>query len=276
MTAATVLVVEDEALIAADLADALEHMGYQVLDTVGTVTGAREALNRQVPDLVLLDINLRGQEDGIDLAIGMRAHGTQTPIVFLTAHGDDRTLDRAEAVEPSGYLLKPFDERTLHATVRMALFRGEAEKARRVQKDMLAAAADRIQRIVLGIDNHGIVRLVNEPARSCGAALEQTLQEALTAAGAAHLSELVPQAMQDSGAPTEGFALIRTSQGYVVLVGDPPSDAQLCLCAWCRKAKGESGEWSALETVLLQIHNVATTHGICEACADSHFATFSD
>lgn len=275
MTRSSILVVEDEALIAADLADALEHMGFSVADTVGTAKDAKDSFSRCNPDLVLLDVNLRGAEDGIDVAEMIRAGGT-TPIVFLTAQGDDRTLERAEAVEPAGYLIKPFDERTLRATVRMALFRGEAEAARRSQQQMLSAAADRFRRDMLGIDLHGTVRLVNAAAAARGARTGTPLVDALRTMGLAELTAEVLAAVAGDAPSTDGFSVLATDGGYVLLIGQTPVDAELCLCAWCRKARRDDGDWAPLEQVLATAHDIGTTHGICGACAAAHFSSFGE
>ena len=142
-----ILIVEDEALIAADLADALSEQGYAIAGIVGTGNEAIDAVAKTPVDLVLLDINLRGELDGIQAASSLPE--PRPPVVFLTAHGDDGTLRRAESVEPAGYLVKPFEERTLYATVRMALYRSRAERERKARLAMVSSALDRIDRAVV-------------------------------------------------------------------------------------------------------------------------------
>ncbi len=115
-----ILIVEDEMIISEDLTEILENLGYQV---AGTAISAREALqllDEENPDLVLVDIRLKGGRDGIELARDIREH-FRLPFIFLTSHADPATLRRAREVNPYGYLLKPFEEPAIHAAVEMAL-----------------------------------------------------------------------------------------------------------------------------------------------------------
>ncbi|MET0414121.1 MAG: response regulator, partial [Polyangiaceae bacterium] len=100
-----ILIVEDEAIVAHDLQQTLDDQGY---DAFAIASSADEALARaeaRNPDLVLMDIRLKGQRDGISAALELRKRFA-TPVVYLTAHADDRTIDRAKISEPYGYLLK--------------------------------------------------------------------------------------------------------------------------------------------------------------------------
>lgn len=118
----SVLVVEDEYIIAESIRCSLEALGYDVQHTCdgGAEAIARVALDR--PDVVLMDIHLRGDLDGIDTALRLRTD-FQVPVIFLTAYGDDATLDRAKRARPEGFLLKPFNERELRGAIETVLFR---------------------------------------------------------------------------------------------------------------------------------------------------------
>lgn len=121
-----ILVVEDEAIVARDIAQQLQSLGYA---PVGIATTAQEALNMveaQSPDLVLMDIQLSGEADGISAAENIRLR-FQLPVVFLTAYSADEILQRAKLTEPFGYILKPFSERELSTTIAMALYKHHAE-----------------------------------------------------------------------------------------------------------------------------------------------------
>jgi signal transduction histidine kinase/CheY-like chemotaxis protein len=120
-----ILVVEDENIVAMDLRATLERLGYRVTDTVGSGASALESARKRRPDLVLMDINLRGVMDGIATAQRMRAMGI--PVVYLTAFSDESTLQRARVSEPFGYLLKPFEERELQVAIEMAVYRHRAQ-----------------------------------------------------------------------------------------------------------------------------------------------------
>ena len=147
MLASRVLVVEDEGIIAFHLRRQLIRLGYDVPDAVTNGAQALKEVDASPPDVVLMDIVLEGQLDGI--ATAARIPTTHhIPVIYLTAHSDDATLKRASATNPYGYLLKPFSERELHATIQMTLARCRSERAscaarevrRREQK--MAALAD--------------------------------------------------------------------------------------------------------------------------------------
>ena len=115
-----ILVVEDEAVIAMDIEDRLERMGYEV---VGNATNGEQAIKlaeRHRPDLALMDIHIRGDRDGIEVA-AIVAERFDIPCVFLTAYSDEATIQRAIRTQANGYLLKPFQDREMRATIELAL-----------------------------------------------------------------------------------------------------------------------------------------------------------
>jgi signal transduction histidine kinase len=117
-----VLIVEDEAVVALDIKKKLIKLGYTAADIVTTGEDAVEKVNVSPPDLILMDISLEGEMDGIEAAERIRG-GFDIPIIYLTAHADKKTLDRARVTEPFGYIVKPFEKETLHATIEMALYK---------------------------------------------------------------------------------------------------------------------------------------------------------
>lgn len=126
-TRTRILVVEDESIVALDLRSSLEHLGYDVAGTAATGEDALRLAELERPDLVLMDIRLRGELDGTQAADEIR-RVLQIPVVFLTAYSDQATLERAQVTEPFGYLLKPFAERELQVTIQMALYRYRAQR----------------------------------------------------------------------------------------------------------------------------------------------------
>jgi signal transduction histidine kinase len=140
MTApARILVVEDESIVALDLRSSLEHLGYTVVGTAATGEDAMAIAERELPDLVLMDIRLRGEMDGTEAADRIRRQ-LGLPVVYLTAYSDEATLQRAQVSEPYGYLLKPFADRDLQVTIQMALYR---HRAQREHLELLQAQAAR-------------------------------------------------------------------------------------------------------------------------------------
>jgi CheY-like chemotaxis protein len=121
------VIVEDEPLLAEDLGKRLTRLGYEVAAVASSGEAAVEAAERLHPDLVLMDINLRGAIDGISAAEELR--GLNVPVVFLTGDAYDATFERAKAVCPLGFVLKPFDAKQLQIAVEVALARHAAEQA---------------------------------------------------------------------------------------------------------------------------------------------------
>ncbi|WP_162912900.1 response regulator [Rhodospirillaceae bacterium SYSU D60014] len=122
------MIVEDEALNALYIASVLEVCGYDIIGVAATAAGALEAAADRVPELVLMDITLRGDVDGIAAARSLQER-LDVPILFVTAHADAPTLERARATNPVGYLIKPFTSRQLEEAVEDALANAPARKA---------------------------------------------------------------------------------------------------------------------------------------------------
>ncbi|MEZ0369221.1 MAG: response regulator [Candidatus Sericytochromatia bacterium] len=120
MAKATILIVEDESIVAEDIRFSLEANGYEVCGVFSNGEDALRQVGRLQPDLILLDIRLDGELDGIETARRIWDE-YQIPIVYLTAHSDEATLERAKGTRPFAYLLKPFEERELCVTVEIAL-----------------------------------------------------------------------------------------------------------------------------------------------------------
>jgi two-component system, response regulator PdtaR len=115
-----ILIVEDEALIANDIQGLLMDWDYHVVGIAQDADMALEIFNLEHPDIVLVDVNLNGSMDGIDLAHKLN-NIRKTPIIYLTAQADTKTVERAKMTEPAAYLLKPFNERHLHISLELAI-----------------------------------------------------------------------------------------------------------------------------------------------------------
>ena len=126
MSSPHILVVEDEIIVAADLQVRLKQLGYGSVDRCGSGPQALALAEQRRPDLVLMDIGLRGDMDGIAAAQQLKDR-FQIPVIFLTAYSEDATLQRAKLVEPLGYVLKPFEDRELKSVIEIALYRHRAE-----------------------------------------------------------------------------------------------------------------------------------------------------
>lgn len=123
-----ILVVEDESIVAKDLQLSLESLGYNVVGRAASEREAIKMIEQFHPELVLLDIHLKGKVDGIVIG-GKIRENFGIPFIFLTAYAGKLTLDRAKATEPAGYIIKPFDERELQAAIEMALYKHQKHKS---------------------------------------------------------------------------------------------------------------------------------------------------
>ena len=158
-----IIVVEDEAIVARDIEQQLLGLGY---DLVGHATTGEQAValtDELLPDLVLMDIQLAGDMDGIDAAQAIREQFS-VPVVFLTAFAADDTLARAKLTEPFGYILKPFSERELRTVMEMALYKSQAETNLRESALHTQAILDNMHDGVITIDDHGLMESFNKAA----------------------------------------------------------------------------------------------------------------
>jgi len=153
---AQILVVEDEHLVALHLEASLRQMGHT---TVLAHSGedAIKAIETRPIDLVLMDIKLRDSLDGIDAATAIR-RTHDVPVIYLTAYADDHTLERAKETEPQGYLLKPFQERELRATIEMTLERRRGELRRHEAQEQKQFLADAVMRLTSTLDHRAVAR----------------------------------------------------------------------------------------------------------------------
>ena len=165
MNKAHLLVVEDEHIVALDIQDRLIDLGYTVVGLAPTgATAIKKALDLR-PDLILMDIKLKGDMDGIT-ASGIIRESLDVPIIYLTAFADETTLERAKRVGPFGYLLKPFEERELHTAIEMALYKHKMEQKLRQSEQWLATTLRSIGDAVIATDQDGYIRFINPVAQS--------------------------------------------------------------------------------------------------------------
>lgn len=163
--APVVLVVEDEVVVAMDLEAQLRAMDYRVCGRADNAEQALDLARRAHPDLILMDIVLRGGGDGIATAEQIRDE-LHIPVLFLTAFSDDRTVRRAAAAMPYGYLTKPFQARELRAAIEIALRKADVERTLRNNERWLVAVLRGVGDAVIATDGEGRVGLANPAAMS--------------------------------------------------------------------------------------------------------------
>jgi two-component system, sensor histidine kinase and response regulator len=208
MPNAKILIVEDERIVAADLKGRLERMGYDVLDIIASGREAVSLAVEQRPDLVLMDITLRGDMDGVTAAEEMRRLFEVT-VIYLTAHSDDTTLQRAKITEPFGYVLKPFDERELLKTIEMALYKNATERRLREHQHWLQATVQSIDDAVITTDADGKIHLFNPVSeRITGWTAERAVGQLLEV-----VCQFVPDRNEPSPSPMLDMGVVLGSSG---------------------------------------------------------------
>jgi diguanylate cyclase (GGDEF)-like protein len=148
MAPASILIVEDEGIVAQDLKEALTRLGYRICGIASEGTQAVAMAEQLQPELVVMDVSLRGEVDGIQAARMMQEH-SHVPIIFLTGHRDSETLQRAVLTGPLGYLIKPFQEDELRCAIEVAIHKHRAERAVREREETLLRNAELLQTLSL-------------------------------------------------------------------------------------------------------------------------------
>ena len=170
---ARILIVEDERITSDHLRRLLTRLGYEIVGIAATGVAAVEQLQDAHPDLVLADIGLPGQIDGVEVATRAR-DDYDIPVVFLTAFSDPETIRRARVPEPYGFIVKPFSEEELHATIEIAL--QQSELRRRHADEALATT--------------NILTNTKEELRAVTARLFRVQEEERTSASLNHSADL--------------------------------------------------------------------------------------
>ena len=177
MAEVDILIVDDELVVAMDIQHTLSRLGYNVVGTVSTGEEAVEQVGRMQPDVVLMDIWLRGTMDGVQAAAEIRKRHS-VPVIFLTSFSDDETLQRAKTSEAFGYLIKPLEERALHSTIEIALYKHRLEKS--LLEAKLSAERDSlIKSMFLANMSHEIRTPMNGIIGMAELALEHPVDEEL-------------------------------------------------------------------------------------------------
>ena len=148
---AKILIVEDEPVVRLHLKACLSQLGYQMLPPVSSCFDALNSFKYETPDLVLMDIFIEGELDGVDAAKQIHQR-FGVPVVFLTAHTDEETLNRARLCQPHGYIVKPFREEDLKSTIEIVLFNYQQEKILKEHLNFSSSLLDSIEYPVMAVD----------------------------------------------------------------------------------------------------------------------------
>jgi PAS domain S-box-containing protein len=165
MKRSKVLVVEDDRIVSRDIQNLLHRAGYEVVGSAVTGEEAVATASERRPDVILMDIRLEGEMDGIEAAELIRRERTM-PVVFLTAYADDETIERAGASDPFGYLVKPFEETQLKAAIEIALYKHASERRLHESERRYATTLASIGDAVIATDATGRITFINPVAEA--------------------------------------------------------------------------------------------------------------
>jgi PAS domain S-box-containing protein len=165
MVRARILIVEDESIVALNIKNRLESLGYVVVATTSSGESAIEIAQETHPDLVLMDIRLRGVIDGIEAAKQIW-NRFRVPVVYLTAYSDEETVERAKITEPYGYILKPFEARDLCTTIEISIYKHQMEQKLREREQWLSTTLKSIGDAVITTDSQGLITFMNPVAEA--------------------------------------------------------------------------------------------------------------
>lgn len=163
MSKESIYIVEDERIVAIDLQRRLERLGYLVCGSAASGEEALAGIRQNLPDLVLMDIVIQGEIDGIDVAILIKKE-LNIPVIFLSAYTDNQTLDRAKETSPLGYILKPFKERELATILEMALYKSIADTKIRKNEQLFSAILNSTTDAILVIGLNSEIVFMNPEA----------------------------------------------------------------------------------------------------------------
>jgi PAS domain S-box-containing protein len=157
---ASIFIVEDELIVADDIRETLKNMGYSVLGIAKSGEEALEKVKELHPELVLMDIHLAGNMDGIETA-GLIHTQFDIPVIYLTAYADNNLLERAKVTEPYGYILKPYNDREIQSVIEMALYKHQMAGKLKERDRTIEALLNTTPDAMLLLDNNGNVLSVN-------------------------------------------------------------------------------------------------------------------
>ncbi len=163
MNGTRILIVEDESIVALNLTKRLTEAGYAIVTIVATGEAAIQAAGETQPDLILMDIRLKGEMDGIEAATQIRDR-YNIPIIYLTAYADQNTLQRAKVTQPYGYILKPFETRELRSAIELALYKHRTEAVLQAREEWLSTTLASIGNGVITTDQLGQITFINPMA----------------------------------------------------------------------------------------------------------------
>lgn len=308
MAAKTILVVDDEIMIAEDLCESLLEAGYHVLKPAHSGAEALQLFQQGHPDLVLMDIHLKGDMDGIATAHILHQMG-DCAVIYLTANADRQILQRAKTTNPFGYLIKPFRERELHAMVEISLYKHAQEKAERLRQNLFTQTLAQTPDAILVLDDQERIQFLNPAAEEL---LKVSQQQAMGCSPKAWISfyeynshrsvsmdeipNLQPVKMMQKDGTLVAVKVFKAVlrhphgrfQGYMVniyqeasnITGVSSEDSKnpqlTTICAACKHIRTPNGQFIGFESYFRQYYHIKFSHGICPACFEQLYPDYQN
>lgn len=282
---AAILVVEDDPDLRRNITALLRLRGHSVVAAVDNGPDAIEAVRRG-PDLILMDVRLRGSMDGITTAEAIRRRW-DGPLIYLTAYSDRETVSRAGMAEPAGYLVKPFDDAGLDAAIRIALANHHRARARQRWVSALIEQLAGADEAMCAIDETGRVRLVNTAAEALFARarrdlIGERLADILDPDWSDDLLAAVDRVVHGESSvsvPLDGHRAViapigrarRQPPGVLITLRpdtDDPTNPLICVCSWCRRIRDPAARWTRFEEYFAAAMDAQFTHSICPDCTE--------
>jgi len=291
------LIADDEAIIAMQLSDYLTSAGYDVIGTVSSGEESLRAARKLSPDLILMDIIMPGGMDGIEAARKINRE-LDIPVIFLTSFADEKLVERAKSAGPYGYLLKPFTNKEIFASIEVALYR------RRIEREIFRATMDETFDPLLVFSPEGELLEMNKQAEThLGYAKKDligiSLRDLFTPETVEQADEAFRKTIALGGGRVQGFIATRTGSEIWVNVlfsllhygekkivlgtirderarrragpADKSADAfssrPILICAACRKLCDDDGRWVRMEEYFKNHGDILFSHGLCPQCA---------
>jgi len=289
-----VLIVEDEGVVSMEIQGRLESLGFGIAGIAASGPRAVQMAGQHLPDLVLMDIVLRGEMDGIEAAHQIQQK-FNIPVIYLTAHSDEATLQRAKISEPFGYIIKPFEERDLHIAIEIALYKHQMEQKLRASEERLRLLIESGSDIISVLDLDGNYTYIHGMASFCGRHSDEgfigkTPYDIFDYDTADLMKQRVQDVIETGQARTAEVELLLDGQTWwfnehvyplrddngnitaIAIVARNVSEIKrlkglLPICAWCgSKIRDEDGHWQRLDMYLLDHADVQISHGLCPDC----------
>lgn len=213
MSKINILVVEDENIVSKDIQQCLKKLGYNVVATTATGEEAVQLAEEKNPDVVLMDIMLKGEMSGIEAAAQIKEH-YDIPVIYLTAYADESTLSKAKITEPYGYILKPFKEIDLDISIKMTLFKHKKQKELKSERDLLYSIVESkdTSDIVFIKSNSRLVKVRTKDIYLIEALKDYVVINTL------HTRYTIHSTMKDINAKLPSNEFIRVHRSYIIRI----------------------------------------------------------